>query len=240
MIAEVKNISKHFGGLTALHDISFTLDSGEILGIIGPNGAGKTTLLNVMSGFYSPDEGDVSFKGERLTGLGAHRFCRKGISRTFQTAKPFGEMTTLDNVAVGAFLHARTREEAQEIAAEAIGMVGLEKRKYTIGYDLTIVDRRRLELARCLATRPEMVLLDEVIAGCTPKEMEEMIALLRLLNESGITLVMVEHVMKAVMTLCKRIIVLDFGEMIAQGTPDEIGSDERVIEAYLGARYDAT
>ena len=240
MIAEVRNVIKHFGGLTAVHNVSFALESGEMVGIIGPNGAGKTTLLNVMSGFFPPDKGEVIYKGKRISGLGAHHLCEKGIGRTFQTSKPFGEMTTLKNVMVGAFLRAKTREEAQALALEAIEMVGLEKRKNVVGYDLTVVDRKRLELARCLATKPELLLLDEVIAGCTPKEMEEMLVLLRQLNNAGLTIVMVEHVMKAVMTLCRRIIVLDFGEKIAEGTPEEIGRDERVIQAYLGVRYGTT
>jgi len=240
MIAELRNVTKRFGGLVAVNNISFNLESGEMVGIIGPNGAGKTTLLNVMSGFFPPEEGEVIYKGEKINGLGAHYLCKKGIGRTFQITKPFGDMTTLENVMVGAFLRAKTREEAPALALEAIEMVGLEKRKDAVGYDLTVVDRKRLELARCLATKPELVLLDEVVAGCTPKEMEEMLVLLRQLNDSGLTIVMVEHVMKAVMTLCRRIIVLDFGEKIAEGTPEEIGNDERVIKAYLGVRYGTT
>ena len=240
MIAEVRNVTKRFGGLTAVNNVSFALDEGEIVGIIGPNGAGKTTLLNVMSGFFPPDEGEVIFKGEEVSDIRAHQLCESGIGRTFQITKPFGEMTTLENVMVGAFLRAKTREEARALALEAIEMVGLEKRKHIVGYDLTMVDRKRLELARCLATKPELLLLDEVVAGCTPKEMEEMMSLVSQLNDSGLTIVMVEHVMKAVMTLCKRIIVLDFGKKIAEGTPKEIGNDEQVIEAYLGVRYGTT
>jgi len=240
VIAEVKNVTKRFGGLTAVHKVSFTLDKGEIFGVIGPNGAGKTTLMNVISGFFNPDEGEVIFQGKKVTGLSSHRLCEIGIGRTFQISKPFGEMTALNNVMVGSFLRAKTHEEAQALAIQAIEMVGLEKRKDTVGYDLTVVDRKRLELARCLATKPELVLLDEAISGCTPKEMEEMIALLRQLNDSGLTIIMVEHVMKAVMTLCKRLVVLDFGEKIAEGTPEEIGNDEKVINAYLGTRYGTT
>lgn len=237
MIAGVNNVTKNFGGLTALHKVSFSLEKGEILGIIGPNGAGKTTLLNVISGFYTPDEGEVTYKGQRVNGLGAHQLCKKGISRTFQNAKPFGEMTALENVMIGAFLHVNTQREAQVLAQEALNMVGLEKRQAVIGYDLTVVDRKRLELARCLATRPDLLLLDEVIAGCTPREMEDMLILLRKLNGAGLTIIMVEHVMKAVMALCQRIVVLNFGEKIAEGTPVQIGNDERVVEAYLGVKY---
>ncbi|MFH0768760.1 MAG: ABC transporter ATP-binding protein [Chloroflexota bacterium] len=237
MIAGVSNVTKNFGGLTALHKVSFTLEKGEILGIIGPNGAGKTTLLNVISGFFTPDEGEVTYKGRRINGLGAHQLCEKGISRTFQNTKPFGEMTALENVMIGAFLHVNTQREAQVLAQEALKMVGLEKRQAVTGYDLTVVDRKRLELARCLATRPDLLLLDEVIAGCTPREMEDMLILLRKLNGAGLTIIMVEHVMKAVMALCQRIVVLNFGEKIAEGTPVQIGNDERVVEAYLGVKY---
>lgn len=240
MIAEVRNVTKRFGGLTAVNNVSFGLERGEILGIIGPNGAGKTTLLNIMSGFFPLHEGEVIFKGEKISGLGVHQFCERRIGRTFQLSKPFGEMTILENVMVGAFLRAGTREEAEALAVETIEMVGLKERKDILGYDLTVVDRKRLELARCLATRPELVLLDEVIAGCTPREMDEMVSILRQLNDSGLTIVMVEHVMKAVMTLCQRIIVLDFGLKIAEGPPEQIGNDERVIEAYLGVRYGTT
>jgi branched-chain amino acid transport system ATP-binding protein len=237
MIVEARNLTKRFGGLTAVSNVSFGLEKGEILGIIGPNGAGKTTILNIMSGFFAPTQGEVIFKKEKISGLAAHQFYKRKIGRTFQLAKPFGEMTTLENVMVGAFIRAGKREEAEAIAMETIRLVGLEKCSNVVGYDLTVVDRKKLELARCLAGQPELVLLDEVIAGCTPKEMEEMLSIFRRLNDSGLTIVMVEHVMKAVMTLCQRIVVLDFGEKIAEGPPKEIVNDKRVIEAYLGATY---
>jgi len=240
MLAEVRNTTKQFAGLVALKSMTFQVEFGDILGVIGPNGSGKSTLLNIMSGYFPPNEGEVLFKGERMNGLSTHLFCERGIGRTFQLAKPFGEMTVLDNVMAGAFLRVKKTEEAREVALESIRAVDLEPRKNIVGFDLTVFDRKRLELARSLATRPELLLLDELIAGCTPREMEEMVSLLNRLNESGFTIVMVEHVMKVVMTLCKRIIVLDFGQMIAEGTPEEIGNNERVIEAYLGAKYGTT
>lgn len=237
MIVEVKNVTKRFGGLIAVNKVSFVLKKGEILGVIGPNGAGKSTLLNVISGVFPPDEGEINFNGKEITGLTAHQLCERRMGRTFQLSKPFGEMTTLENVMVGGFLRSSSRQEAEKIALETIRLVGLEKRKDMLGFDLTVVDRKRLELARCLATQPQLVLLDEVIAGCTPREMEEMISLFRSLNDSGLTIIMVEHVMKVVMSLCQKIIVLDFGTKIAEGSPGEIGSDEGVIKAYLGERY---
>lgn len=240
MIAEVRNATKQFGGLKALQSISFRVENGEILGIIGPNGAGKSTLLNIMSGHFPPNEGEIFFKEKKMNNLSTYVFCERGIGRTFQLAKPFGEMTVLDNAMAGAFLRVKKIEEAREVALESIRTVGLEPRKNILGFDLTVFDRKRLELARCLATRPELVLLDELIAGCTPREMDEMIFLLNRLNESGLTIIMVEHVMKVVMTLCKRIIVLDFGQKVAEGTPEEIGNNEKVIEAYLGAKYGTT
>lgn len=235
---EAESLNKHFGGLAAVKDVSFRIEKGEILGLIGPNGAGKTTIFNLITGFLSPNSGKVEFKGERITGLKPpHKVCLKHIGRTFQLVKPFKGMTVLENVMVGAFSRIKKAKEAREEAIKILDFIGLSGHRDSLASSLTVADRKRLELGRALATRPELLLLDEVVAGLNPRETEEIIRIIRAISNRGITLFVIEHVMKAIMTLSHRIIVLHHGEKIAEGTPAEISKDKRVIDAYLGGEY---
>ncbi len=235
---EVKSLYKRFGGLVAVRDVSFQIKRGEIFGLIGPNGAGKTTIFNLITGFITPDSGQVYFKGRTITGLTPpHEVCLKQIGRTFQLVKPFKDMTALENVMVGAFARVPQAGEARRRALEIIDFLGLSKHRDSVAASLTISDRKRLELGRALATQPELLLLDEVVAGLNPKETEEIIGIIRRICNQGVTIFMIAHVMKAVMTLSDRIIVLHHGEKIAVGTPLEISKDKQVIEAYLGEEY---
>jgi branched-chain amino acid transport system permease protein len=235
---EVRALNKHFGGLVAVRDVSFQIQEGEILGLIGPNGAGKTTIFNLITGFIPPDSGQVVFQGESITGLKLpHQICLKHMGRTFQVVRPFKDMTVLENAMVGAFARVQDAEEARKLALEILAFIGLAKHRDLLASSLTIADRKRLELGRALATQPELLLLDEVIAGLNPKETEEIIGIIKKISNQGITIFMIAHVMKAVMALSHRIIVLHHGEKIAEGTPLEISRDKRVIEAYLGEEY---
>jgi branched-chain amino acid transport system permease protein len=235
---EAESLNKHFGGLAAVKDVSFRIEKGEILGLIGPNGAGKTTIFNLITGFLSPDSGKVEFKGERITGLKPpHKVCLKHIGRTFQLVKPFKGMSILENVMVGAFSRIKKAKEAREEAIKIVDFIGLSGHRDSLASSLTVADRKRLELGRALATQPELLLLDEVVAGLNPRETEEIIRIIRAISNRGITLFVIEHVMKAIMTLSHRIIVVHHGEKIAEGTPAEISKDKRVIDAYLGGEY---
>jgi len=234
---ELKKVSKNFGGLKAVNQVSFSLEEGEILGIIGPNGAGKTTLFNTLTGFYKPDEGEVWFEGEKLIDLKPHQICQRGMVRTFQLVKPFLQLTVLDNVIVAALNRTKMIREAQEKAQEIVEFVGLGEKKDTLGTGLTLPHRKRLELARALATGPKLLLLDEVMAGLTPTEVDELIRLLKQVNQKGITILLIEHVMRGLMALSKRVVVLNYGEKIAEGVPGEIVKDRQVIEAYLGEEF---
>jgi branched-chain amino acid transport system permease protein len=234
----VESLNKHFGGLAAVKNVSFDIKKGEILGLIGPNGAGKTTIFNLITGFLAPDSGRVEFKGEKISGLRPpHKVCIKYIGRTFQLVKPFNNMTVLENVMVGAFSRVRRAGEARKEATRVLDFIGLLKYRDSLASSLTIADRKRLELGKALATKPELLLLDEVVAGLNPRETEEIIKIIKAVSGQGITLFIIEHVMKAIMTLSHRIIVLHHGEKIAEGTPEEISRDRSVIDAYLGEEY---
>jgi len=236
-LLELKGVSKNFGGLKAVNQVSLDLEEGEILGIIGPNGAGKTTLFNIITGFYKPDGGEIRFERENLIGLKPHQICHKGMVRTFQIVKPFLQLTALENVVIAALNRTKNVQEATSRALKTIEFLGLKDKADTLATGLTLPHRKRLELARALATEPKLILLDEVMAGLTPTEVDELIRLLKEVNEKGITILLIEHVMRGVMALSKRVIVLNYGEKIAEGVPEEVVKDRQVIEAYLGEEF---
>ena len=236
-ILEGKNLSKYFGGLAAVTDVDFYINQGEILGLIGPNGAGKTTLFNLISAALVPKPGTIIFKGQNITGKKPYQICRMGIARTFQTVKIFGNMPVIDNVRIGSLFGTSTRissAEADRVTAELLSFVELSNQKYSMAKDLTLVDQKKLEVARALATKPELLLLDEMMAGLTYTEIAQAMELVEKIHKKGITIIMIEHVMKAIMNVCDRIIVLHHGKKIAEGTPQEIAGNQTVVEVYLG------
>jgi len=233
----IRHLSTRFGGLRAVQDLSFSVHESETVALIGPNGAGKTTSFNLITGYYRPDTGSVSAFGRELFGLAPHDICAHGLARTFQVARPFGKMTVLANVMTGAFLRDKRMEVAREAAREAIAFVGLSAKEHTPARDLTTIDQRRLEMTRALATQPRLLLLDEVMAGLNPAEIDQAVALVGKLAQRGLTIVIVEHVMRAIMAVARHIVVLDHGQKIAEGDPKSVVANADVIRAYLGTGY---
>ncbi|MCJ7819523.1 MAG: ABC transporter ATP-binding protein [Syntrophales bacterium] len=236
MILQVHDLTKRFGGLQALSDVTFDLHTGEILGLIGPNGAGKTTLFNVINGVYAPERGRVSFRGEDITGLPSYDVARLGLARTHQVVRPLHELTVRENVMVGACYgrEKHSLKEARRLADGSLDKVGLLDRGDQPSGSLNVSQKKRLELARALAARPYLLLLDEVLAGLNPSEIASMMDTVRAIREDGISILMIEHVMQAIMSISDRILVLDYGTLIATGLPEEVANNPQVIEAYLG------
>jgi len=233
-ILELRHVSKFFGGLAANSDISFALEKGMIKGLIGPNGAGKTTLFNCMTGYYPPSHGEILFKGTSITGLRPDRVCRLGMARTWQKVRPLVKMTVLDNVMVGALCRVNSLVKAREIAMEQLEVVKMAGKARVIAGGLPIGERKKLEVARVLATKPELLLLDEVMGGLNPAESEEIIRLILEIKSRGITQMVIEHDMKTIMRISDRIVVLNSGEKLAEGAPAEIVANQEVVDAYLG------
>ncbi len=237
-LLEYKQIAKHFGGVRAIEDVSFSVEDGEIVGLIGPNGAGKTTLFSMASGFLKPTRGEIRFRDRRIDGSNPPAVCRMGLARTFQIVRPFGDMSVLDNVMVGAFLHHPDRAAAQRAALVVLERVGMADRHDQSARTLTLAGRKRLEVAKALATQPKLLLLDEVMAGLTPVETAGMMDLIRSIRSDGVTVLLVEHNIQATMQLSDRIVVIHHGRKICDATPAVVAADPEVIAAYLGEEED--
>ncbi|GAB7082387.1 ABC transporter ATP-binding protein [Megalodesulfovibrio paquesii] len=236
-LLQVQEITMRFGGLVAVHELSLEIEPGQILGLIGPNGAGKSTAFNCVAGLYKPTKGRILFNGEDVTGEKPWNLCKKGLARTFQIVKPFQSMTVLDNVTVGAFATTDRRDEARDKAQEVLSLLGMRDKQDALPGSLTIADRKRLEIARALATNPKLLLLDEVMAGLRPTEVDDMIAIIQSLRQRGMTIFVIEHIMRAIMALSDEIVVIHFGKKICRGKPEQVARDENVIKAYLGENY---
>jgi branched-chain amino acid transport system ATP-binding protein len=234
---EAKRLVKFFGGLAAVNNVSFEVKEGEIFGLIGPNGSGKTTIFNLINAYYPLSSGEINFQGKKIDGLKTHHIAKLGIGRTFQVVKPLSRMTVLENVIASAFCRIDDTKEAREKAIKTLKFTNLIHRKDCMAKSLTIGDRKRLEIARALATGPALLLLDETAAGLNPSELDEAISLIRKIKESGITIIVVEHIMKVIMSISDRIHAISYGQTIAEGTPKEVANNKAVIEAYLGEAY---
>lgn len=234
MILQVESVTKKFGGLSAVSEVSLEIEEGNIIGLIGPNGAGKTTLFNCINGTLPITEGKIIFDGVDITRKKSHEIAKLGIARSYQIVQPFGNMTTLQNAMVGGFCKTKVYKEAEEIALHSLELVRLDHKKDLIAKYLNLGERKKLEIAKALSTQPKLLLLDEVMAGLTPSEVQEMVKIIHSINASGITLIIIEHIMEAIMSLSKRIVVLNFGKKIMEGTPSEVSSNQQVIEAYFG------
>ena len=238
-IIEVSGLSKRFKGLRAVSNVSFEVEEGKITGMIGPNGAGKSTTFNMICGYYPPTSGTILYRGQDITGRPAYEFADMGIARTFQIMKPLGNLTVLDNVAASAFFgrhKAKSLKEARDIAAETLEFTGLYAKKDVLAREMGTPDQKRLEMARALATKPDLLFLDEAMAGLNPAETEEAIGLIRRINAGGVTVFLIEHIMRAVVSLCGKVIVLHHGQKIAEGTPEQVMNDPVVMDVYLGTR----
>jgi branched-chain amino acid transport system ATP-binding protein len=241
-ILEGEGLTKYFGGLAAVTNVDFAVEQGEALGLIGPNGAGKTTLFNLISAALTPRSGTIRFKGKNITGLSPHKICRMGVARTFQLVKVFSDMPVLNNVILGSYFGmspGMSSKDAIREATELLEFVGLSAVRETPARDLTLANQKRLEVAGALATKPEVLLLDELMAGLNPTELAQAMELIARIRDKGITIIMIEHVMKAIMNVCERIMVLHHGQKIAEGTPQEIATSESVIKIYLGEKAHA-
>jgi len=236
-ILEIKNLVKDFGGLRAVDTLSLSIEEGQILGLIGPNGAGKSTAFNCIAGVYAPTGGEIYFSGEKINQIKPWNLCKKGLARTFQIVKPFRSKSVLYNVMVGSFVTTDKTAAAEEKALNVLKLLQFEDKKDERAGNLTIAELKRLEIARALATEPKLLLFDEVMAGLRPAEVDEMVQIIQNLRDQGITIFIIEHIMRAIMALSDRIVVIHFGKKIAEGSPQEVASDDNVIKAYLGDEY---
>ena len=235
VLLDVRSVTKRFRGLTAVDNVSLSVEEGEIFAVIGPNGAGKTTLFNMIAGVMIPDSGSITFAGESADGVPPHELCRRGLARTFQIVRPFPELTVMENATIGAMMRASDMDVARAVAGEVLRRLDLWDRRDARAKSLTLPDRKRLECARALATQPRLLLLDEVMAGLRPTEVDRIVAILKDINRQGVTILLIEHVMRATMALAGRIHVLHHGATIAEGTPEEVTRHPKVLESYLGA-----